>query len=134
MAKTLYFSYHINHWLWEVSCMILWICIVVNVPTAPHFEQSCRWSWWFLVFRLLWCYMRFQIPNKCRVPDKRPLFNETILLLKCMILCVCMPSCQSVFVSKGETCKGYHFTHRYLTGLLFWYSEEETYFCKGNAL
>lgn len=35
-----------------------------------------------------WCYLRFQIPNKCRVPDKRPLFNETIPLLQCMILCV----------------------------------------------
>lgn len=47
-----------------------------------------------------------------------------------MILCVCMPSCLSVFVSKGDKCKGYHFTHRYLTGLQFWYFEEEKYFYK----
>lgn len=56
---------------------------------------------------------------ECRVPDKRPLFNKTIPLLQCMNLCLSMPSCLSVFVSKGETCKGYYFTHRYLTGLLF---------------
>lgn len=70
-----------------------------------------------------------------RVPEKEPLFNETTPLhvLQCMILCLNMPSCLSVFVSKGETCKGYHFTHRYLTGLQFWYSKEERYFSKGNA-
>lgn len=69
-----------------------------------------------------------------RVPDKRPLFNETIPLIQCMVRCVSMPLCLSVFVSYGGTCKGYYFTHRYLTGLQFWYYEEETYFYKGNAI
>lgn len=69
-----------------------------------------------------------------RVPNKRSLFNETIPLIQCMVRCVSMPSCLSVFVSYGGTCKGYHFTHRYLTGLQFWYYEEETYFYKGNAI
>lgn len=27
-----------------------------------------------------------------RVPDKRPLFNETIPLIQCLVLCVSMPS------------------------------------------
>lgn len=78
-------------------------------------------------------YMQF-FDIEFRVPENRPLFNETIPLIQCMVLCVSMQSCLSVFVSKGETCKGYHFTHRYLTGLQFWYSEEETYFYKGNDI
>lgn len=71
---------------------------------------------------------------KYRVPEKEPLLNTTIPLLQCMILCVYMPSCLSVFVSKGETCKGYQFTHRYLVEPRFSYSEEERFFSKGNAI
>lgn len=69
-----------------------------------------------------------------RVPDKDPLFNGTISFMQCMVFCLSMPSCLSVFVSNRETCTGYHFTHRYLTGLQFLNSNEETYFFKGNTL
>lgn len=77
------------------------------------------------------CRKSFDI--EFRVPEKEPLFNETTPLLQCMILCLYMSLSLSVFVSKRETCKGYHFTHHYLTGLRFWYSEEERHFSKGNA-
>lgn len=68
------------------------------------------------------------------VPDKEPLFNETISFMQCMVRCLSMSSCLSVFVSNRETCRGYHFTHRHLAGLQFWNSDEETYFFKGSTL
>lgn len=68
------------------------------------------------------------------VPDKEPLFNETISFMQCMVRCLSMPLCLSVFVSNRETCREYHFTHRYLAGLQFWNSDEETYFFKGSTL
>lgn len=40
-----------------------------------------------------------------RVPDKRPLFNETIQLLQCMVLCVSMPSCLSVLYQMEKPAK-----------------------------
>lgn len=61
-------------------------------------------------------YMQY-FDMEFRIPDNRPLFNKTIPFIQFMVLYISMPSCLSVFVSKGEKCKGYHFTHRYLTGL-----------------
>lgn len=113
----------------------------------PSFWTSCRSSLCgFFSFSVTMMLSAFSEPNhrrdaymqyfdiEFRVPDKWLLFNETIPLIQCMVLCLNMPSCLSVFVSKGETCKGYHFTQHYLRGLRFWYSKEETYFHKGNAL
>lgn len=68
------------------------------------------------------------------VPDKDPLFNGTISFMQCMVFCLSMPSCLSVFVSSRDTCTGYHFTHHYKAGLQFLNSSEETYFFKGNTL
>lgn len=40
------------------------------------------------------------------LPERAPLFNKNLLLLQCMISCVVLPSCLSVFASKqGGTCK-----------------------------
>lgn len=66
------------------------------------------------------------------VPEKEPLFNETIPLMQCMVLCLSMSSCLSVFVSNKNTCNGYHFTHRHPTGIQFHRSEDDSYFYKGN--
>ncbi|XP_052677802.1 uncharacterized protein LOC128158867 [Crassostrea angulata] len=64
------------------------------------------------------------------VPEKEPLFNETIPLMQCMVLCLSMSSCLSVFVSNKNTCNGYHFTHRHPTGIQFHRSEDDSYFYK----
>lgn len=116
----------------------------------PSFWTSCRLSFSLSFTMILSAFSELNnlraaymqcFDIEFRIPDKRPLFNKTIPFIQFMVLCISMPSCLSVylyvclwvFVSKGETCKGYHFTHHYLTGLQFWYSEEETYFYKGNA-
>lgn len=60
----------------------------------------------FVCFSLSFTMMlsAFSEPNsrrvdiEFRVPDRRPLFNETIPLIQCMVLCVSAPSCLSVFV------------------------------------
>lgn len=66
------------------------------------------------------------------VPEIETLFNETIPIMQCMVLCLSMSSCLSVFVSNENTCNGYHFTHRHVIGLQFHYSENDFYFFKGN--
>lgn len=66
------------------------------------------------------------------VPDLEPLFIKNIPLLQCMISCVDLPSCLSVYASElGGTCKGYRFSHRHKTGLNFRHVEGEIYYFKG---
>lgn len=62
-----------------------------------------------------------------------PLFEKTLPLLQCLISCIALPSCLSVFASKqGETCKGYQFSHRHKTGINFLHVEGVTYYAKGR--
>lgn len=66
------------------------------------------------------------------VPDLEPLFIKNIPLLECMISCVDLPSCLSVFVSKqGGTCKGFYFSHRHKAGLNFRHVEDEIHYFRG---
>lgn len=66
------------------------------------------------------------------VPDLEPLFIKNLPLLQCMISCVDLSSCLSVYASKqGGTCKGYQFSHRHKTGLNFRHVEGEIYYFKG---
>lgn len=67
------------------------------------------------------------------LPEIAPLFEKTLPLLQCLISCIALPSCLSVFASKqGETCKGYQFSHRHKTGINFLHVEGVTYYAKGR--
>lgn len=67
------------------------------------------------------------------LPEIAPLFEKTLPLLQCLISCIALPSCLSVFASKqGETCKGYQFAHRHKTGINFLHVEGVTYYAKGR--
>lgn len=91
--------------------------IIVPTLTGPYYFEDC--------------FMQY-FDMKFLVPEIEPLFNETIPMMQCMVRCLSMSSCLSVFVSNENTCNGYHFTHRHVIGLQFHYSENDFYFFKGN--
>lgn len=81
------------------------VCIGAGVIISKEFQSS--------IFRR-------NVDMDNLVPDLEPLFIKNIPLLQCMISCVDLPSCLSVYASKlGGTCKGYRFSHRHKTGLNF---------------